>query len=75
MAVRLRQALQEASGDRLPASLLFNYSTIEALAEHLTVRWASARPAMVTLPGSEIIARLKDMSEDEARAFLAAVKA
>ncbi|WXB00359.1 acyl carrier protein [Pendulispora brunnea] len=74
MAVRLRHALQDASGERLPASLLFNYSTIEALAEHLTVRWASARPAMASLRGSEIVARLKDMSEDEAQTFLAAVK-
>lgn len=74
MAVRLRHALEGATGHRLPVSLIFNYPTLEALAEHLTVRWATVRPAILGARSSEIFARLKDMSEDDARTYLAAVR-
>ncbi|MFE1251723.1 type I polyketide synthase, partial [Streptomyces sp. NPDC058735] len=62
-AVELRNTLGEATGMRLPATLVYDYPTPAALAEHLSERLAPAAPAPAPSGGSGAAAR-RDTAED-----------
>ena len=77
MAVELRNALADALGQALPATLLFKYPTLEALAEFLISQLGGDaspdRAREENGPGSEADQDLLDLeacSDDEARELL-----
>jgi acyl carrier protein len=75
MAVELRNALVRAGGRRLPATLLFDHPSLDALADHLMEEWRLAEPSPsagihpITPAAARAIAA---MTEDEAEALLMA---
>lgn len=77
MAIELKNALDGAVGKKLPATMVFNYPTIEALATHLLVdvlkmganSTAKAEEAQPE-ENDEMIDELNDMSDEEAEALL-----
>jgi aryl carrier-like protein len=70
MAVELRNALTRSVGRSLPATLLFDYPTLDALAQYLfRVLDLQAPPAPVAKPAASGLA---SMTEDEAEALLLA---
>lgn len=80
MALELRKALGDGLGLTLPATLLFSYPTVEALAAHLSEQLgldappaeAAPRPAPPPPPpDDEIEASVMRMSEDEMMALIA----
>lgn len=50
MAMELRNALERGVGLRLPASVVWNHPTVDALAAHLTERIAAAEPPGTATP-------------------------
>ena len=52
MAVELRNALAALCGERLPASLIFDYPTVQALAGFLSERMAGSIPPPPEPPGA-----------------------
>jgi hypothetical protein len=70
MAVELRNALARSTGRSLPATLLFDYPTLDALATHLMnvlgLETAVAARPIVTAAVAEVSA----LSDDEAEALL-----
>jgi acyl carrier protein len=76
MAVELRNKLGKAIGHTLPATLLFEYPTIQALTDYLAQEMVALEPSggansPKPLPeGGEEIARFDDLSEDEMAALL-----
>jgi len=79
MAVELRNRLSIALGRNLPATLLFNYPTLEALAGHLSrgIFGAEPPPAVRSGPPSgldrrgAVVAELERLSDEEVEARLA----
>jgi acyl carrier protein len=79
MAVELRNMLRIALGRNLPATLLFNYPTLEALAGYLSreVLGVEAPPPLKSGPvpvgdrRSAVVAELEQLSEEEVEALLA----
>jgi len=79
MAVELRNALARASGRPLPATLLFDYPTLDALADHLLgvleLRQAPERPADTAKPSATAAAaerELAELTDEQAEALLLA---
>jgi len=72
MAVELRNALAALCGERLPASLIFDYPTVQALAGFLLERMAGAIPMPNAEPTDDTAVTIDDtMSEEElARALM-----
>ena len=77
MAVELRNALNRHAPQPLPATLLFDYPTLETLATYLGKRWEleperSVASQPEATPGSSVAQALPDMSDAEAEALLRA---
>ncbi len=80
MAVELKSVLNNAVGRNLPATLAFEYPTIDALAQHLTddVLGLETRPKPTVqetvteeqLPLDSVLDELEQLSEDEAETLL-----
>ena len=72
MAVELRNALAKAFAQPLPATLLFDYPTLDALAAHLLrvlgLEERAAAPAPAT--PATAIDDMADLSDEEAEALL-----
>jgi len=76
LAVELRNTLGTALGKPLPATLLFDYPSIEALTEYLLVEVlefgaAKAQAAVTTAP-KELVGSIEEMSDDEVDRLIAA---
>jgi acyl carrier protein len=67
MAVELRGQIHSATGCDCPASLLFDYPTIERLAEHLGEALFDPQPSAA----SDVADDLDDLSEAQLAALLA----
>ncbi len=70
LAVELRNTLSKETGASLPASLLFDYPTIEALSAHLAtavlgLEGAPAEPAGEPEPTDDLLGAIERMSDDE----------
>jgi phthiocerol/phenolphthiocerol synthesis type-I polyketide synthase B len=61
MSVTLQRALSESLGEALPASVVFDYPTVEALADYL----ATILPELVEVADQESIDAYQDLSDDE----------
>jgi phthiocerol/phenolphthiocerol synthesis type-I polyketide synthase B len=61
MSVTLQRALSESLGEALPASVVFDYPTVEALADYL----ATTLPELVEVADQESIDAYQDLSDDE----------
>jgi acyl carrier protein len=74
MAVELRNALSLSLGQPLPATLLFDYPTIEALGDYLArAVLPREEPAIAPAelsPDDQALSRIEQLSEDEAEAIL-----
>jgi acyl carrier protein len=73
MAVELRNALGAALGRPLPATLLFDYPTLGALAGHLgrlLVPEGAPESAGPAVERARTVAQLERLSDDEAEALL-----
>jgi acyl carrier protein len=73
MALDLAAALGRLIGRKLPATLVYDYSTAEALAAHLARELdleASAAPHMVDDERSAAIAAVQQLSEQELNAIV-----
>jgi acyl carrier protein len=74
MAVELRNHLARFAGTALPATLAFDYPTLDALADRLGVLWslgtmgASAKASMTSIEDDD----LEDLSDEDVEALLAA---
>lgn len=79
MAVELRNAVAEAVGESLPASLIYDYATIEALSKYLLQELAGGeaadttaeREAMVVEPDSSVEDEIEGLSQDDMAQLLA----
>jgi len=73
MAVELRNSLSSRLGRALPATLLFDYSTIEALVDYLEEKLfpATAEPEPAPTTGELDLDAIEQMSEEEAARHLA----
>jgi acyl transferase domain-containing protein/threonine dehydrogenase-like Zn-dependent dehydrogenase/acyl carrier protein len=76
MAVELRNALARAFGEALPVTLLFDHPTLQALAQHLSQRFAlidvAATPAGAPSSGGAAHADVQSLSDADAEALLLA---
>jgi acyl transferase domain-containing protein/acyl carrier protein len=80
MALELSERLQKALGRALSPTLIFNYPTIESLADHLVrdvLQLVSPKPADEEPPANtndleQMLAKVEELSDDEAQALLAA---
>jgi acyl carrier protein len=79
MAVELRNALSSALGRTLPASLVFDYPTIDALSTFMTAELVGAPKSGVPAPSAgandhwkRVSDGLDDLSQDEMAALLSA---
>jgi acyl transferase domain-containing protein/NADP-dependent 3-hydroxy acid dehydrogenase YdfG len=74
MAVELRNALSAKVGRRLPATLLFDHPTLDALAAHLLglleLPEAVAAPAATDGAVEDRAAEVRDLTDEEAEALL-----
>lgn len=75
MAVELRNSLVRSGGQSLPATLLFDYPSLEALAAFLSRAWRletdTAHPAgAATATPAEFVDSIADLSDAEAEALL-----
>jgi phthiocerol/phenolphthiocerol synthesis type-I polyketide synthase B len=61
MSVTLQRALSESLGEALPASVVFDYPTVEALTGYL----ATILPELVEVADSEIVDAYDDLTDDE----------
>jgi phthiocerol/phenolphthiocerol synthesis type-I polyketide synthase B len=61
MSVTLQRALSESLGEVLPASVVFDYPTVQALADHL----ATILPELVEAADQDSVDPYEDLSEDE----------
>jgi phthiocerol/phenolphthiocerol synthesis type-I polyketide synthase B len=61
MSVTLQRALSDSLGEALPASVVFDYPTVEALADYL----ATILPELVEVAGQESVDDYQDLSDDE----------
>ena len=61
MSVTLQRALSESLGEALPASVVFDYPTVEALADYL----ATILPELVEVSEQESVDDYQDLSDDE----------
>jgi acyl carrier protein len=79
MAVELRNALGATLGKTLPATLLFDYPTVDALAKHVEshipfMAAPDVKPkekAAEELERESLVAEIKQLSEDEVEALIA----
>ena len=78
-AVELAEDLGNSIGQRLPATVLFDYPTCEELAEYILEEWFSSRSAPVPSSSSESVSatassskKVEEMTEDELEAALMA---
>jgi acyl carrier protein len=72
MALELRHRLQDAFGQSLPATAVFNYPTVSALAGYLGERTGAARQAARPEPQTTVDTRaLDDLSDQDAESLLA----
>ena len=74
MAVELRNVLTRSLGKSLPATLLFDYPSLDALSSYLlrTFELLPAPPTAVVLVPSDATADVATLSDDEAEALLLA---
>jgi acyl transferase domain-containing protein/acyl carrier protein len=81
LAVELRNTLSKALGVSLPATLLFDYPSIEALTDYLVVdvlhlnevvQAANDEPAAEVLFGTALVGSIESMSDDEVERQMAA---
>ncbi|TXC66097.1 SDR family NAD(P)-dependent oxidoreductase [Piscinibacter aquaticus] len=82
LAVELRNTLGSALGQSLPATLLFDYPTIDALTDHLLAELfvappdAADEPAPAIAPaakaGHALVGSIEELSDDEVERLLAA---
>jgi acyl carrier protein len=78
LAVELRNAIGHAVARSLPATLLFDYPTVDALTDHvlqdvLQVGTSALQPAGVTgsnVPAQDDASNLSELTEEEAEALL-----
>ncbi len=61
MSVTLQRALSESLGEALPASVVFDYPTVEALADYL----ATILPELLEVADQESVDAYQDLSDDE----------
>ena len=61
MSVTLQRALSESLGEALPASVVFDYPTVEALSDYL----ATILPELVEVADQESVDAYQDFSDDE----------
>jgi phthiocerol/phenolphthiocerol synthesis type-I polyketide synthase B len=61
MSVTLQRALSESLGEALPASVVFDYPTVEALADYL----ATILPELLEVADQEDVDAYQDLSDDE----------
>jgi phthiocerol/phenolphthiocerol synthesis type-I polyketide synthase B len=61
MSVTLQRALSDSLGVVLPASVVFDYPTVEALADYL----ATILPELVEVTDQESVDAYQDLTDDE----------
>ncbi|MGA8544588.1 MAG: type I polyketide synthase [Mycobacterium sp.] len=61
MSVTLQRALSDSLGESLPASVVFDYPTVEALADYL----ATILPELVEVADQETVDAYQDLSDDD----------
>ena len=61
MSVTLQRALSESLGEALPASVVFDYPTVEALSDYL----ATILPELVEAADEEVVDAYEDLSDDD----------
>ena len=61
MSVTLQRSLSESLGEALPASVVFDYPTVEALAGYL----ATILPELIEVADSESVDAYDDLTDDE----------
>jgi phthiocerol/phenolphthiocerol synthesis type-I polyketide synthase B len=61
MSVTLQRSLTESLGDALPASVVFDYPTVEALADYL----ATILPELIEVADEQTVDEYEDLSEAE----------
>jgi acyl transferase domain-containing protein/NADPH:quinone reductase-like Zn-dependent oxidoreductase/acyl carrier protein len=72
VAVELRNALSRSLECRLPATLAFDYPTLNALADHLERRLFPMEPKVTAAPVSSDAEAIRELSEDAAETLLLA---
>jgi acyl carrier protein len=72
MAVELRNALQRLAGRPLPATLLFDFPTVDGLSAHLLEKLEAATVAASAAPPATKAPVLPDVSDDDAESMLRA---
>jgi phthiocerol/phenolphthiocerol synthesis type-I polyketide synthase B len=61
MSVTLQRALSDSLGESLPASVVFDYPTVEALSDYL----ATILPELVEAADEEAVDAYQDLSDDD----------